>query len=94
VYEWRALVNGVETRIGWAVQSDGTQVGIKTEGGETTPAPPPNLGDRSFMLYGAEYRAERRLDAAARPAEDDRVEHRDRRRPDGVWWLMSTAGQF
>jgi hypothetical protein len=59
VYQASIQVNGVETRVRLAVQSDGAQVGMANTGGVRTPAPPLDLGDLSFMLNGAEHRAER-----------------------------------
>jgi hypothetical protein len=33
------VLNGISTRIGWIVLPDGSQVGIRNDGGTRTPAP-------------------------------------------------------
>jgi hypothetical protein len=40
LFESRRTVEGITTRIGWIVLPDGTQVGIRNNGGERSPAPP------------------------------------------------------
>jgi serine/threonine-protein kinase len=40
LYENRRTVEGIATRIGWIVLPDGTQVGIRNNGGERSAAPP------------------------------------------------------
>ncbi|MDT0353419.1 protein kinase domain-containing protein [Pseudonocardia charpentierae] len=40
LYESRRTVQGITTRIGWIVLPDGTQVGIRNNGGERSAAPP------------------------------------------------------
>ncbi|MGE3661841.1 MAG: hypothetical protein AB7G09_11125 [Pseudonocardia sp.] len=40
LYEGRADVRGVATRIGWVVEPDGQVTGIQQGGGQTNPAPP------------------------------------------------------
>ena len=40
LYENRRKVEGITTRIGWIVLPDGTQVGIRNNGGERSAAPP------------------------------------------------------
>jgi serine/threonine protein kinase len=40
LYESRRTVEGITTRIGWIVLPDGTQVGIRNNGGERSAAPP------------------------------------------------------
>src|SRR3712207_8020907 len=58
VYESRTTIDGLATRIGWAVLPDGTQVGVATIGGEKQPAPPLDLGSGSFELDGTTGTAE------------------------------------
>jgi hypothetical protein len=57
VYQARITVNGLATRIGWAVLPDGTQLGVAVAGGARHPAPPLNLGNDGFTLGGASFRA-------------------------------------
>jgi hypothetical protein len=40
LFESRRTVAGITTRIGWIVLPDGTQVGIRNQGGERSAAPP------------------------------------------------------
>lgn len=40
LYEAAAVIDGRPNRIGWVVQSDGSQTGIRTQGDEILPAPP------------------------------------------------------
>ncbi len=40
LFQSRRTVEGITTRIGWIVLPDGTQVGIRNNGGERRPAPP------------------------------------------------------
>jgi serine/threonine-protein kinase len=39
LYQSRRVLNGIATRIGWIVLPDGSQVGIRNNGGNRTPAP-------------------------------------------------------
>ena len=39
LYQSRRVLNGIATRIGWIVLPDGSQVGIRNNGGARTPAP-------------------------------------------------------
>jgi len=39
LYQSRRVLNGIATRIGWIVLPDGSQVGIRNNGGTRTPAP-------------------------------------------------------
>lgn len=57
VYQARIRVNGLATRIGWAVLPDGTQVGVAVTGATASPAPPLNLGDNGFTVDGASFKA-------------------------------------
>jgi len=57
IYQARIAVNGLATRIGWAVLPDGTQSGVIVAGGAKTPAPPLNLSDGSFTLDGSSFKA-------------------------------------
>ena len=57
VYQARITVNGLATRIGWAVLPDGTQLGVAVAGTTRNAAPPLDLGDLSFTLSGASFRA-------------------------------------
>jgi hypothetical protein len=57
VYQARITVNGLATRIGWAVLPDGTQLGVAVAGPARYPAPPLDLSDLSFTLSGAGFRA-------------------------------------
>jgi hypothetical protein len=57
VYQARITVNGLATRIGWAVLPDGTQAGVAVAGTSRYAAPPLDLGDLSFTLNGASFRA-------------------------------------
>jgi hypothetical protein len=57
VYQARIQVNGLATRIGWAVLPDGTQVGVAVEGTARLPAPPLDLSDNGFTLDGASFTA-------------------------------------
>jgi hypothetical protein len=57
VYQARIIVNGLATRIGWAVLPDGTQLGVAVAGGTRTAAPPLNLSDASFTLDGTSFQA-------------------------------------
>ncbi len=58
VYESRTTVDGLATRIGWAVLPDGTQVGVATVGDTKQPAPPLDLGSGGFQLDGTTGTAE------------------------------------
>jgi len=57
VYQARIVVNGLATRIGWAVLPDGTQLGVTVAGTTRYAAPPLDLSDGSFTLDGASYHA-------------------------------------
>jgi hypothetical protein len=57
VYQARIEVNGLATRIGWAVLPDGTQVGVAVEGTAKLPAPPLDLSDNGFTIDGASFTA-------------------------------------
>ena len=57
VYQARIVVNGLATRIGWAVLPDGTQVGVAAAGTTKYPAPPLDLSNDSFTLGGASFTA-------------------------------------
>jgi hypothetical protein len=57
VFQARITVNGLATRIGWAVLPDGTQLGVAVTGTTKTPAPPLNLSDDSFTLNGTTFTA-------------------------------------
>lgn len=57
IYQARIAVNGLATRIGWAVLPDGTQFGVAVAGSARTPAPPLNLGNGSFTLDGTSFKA-------------------------------------
>jgi hypothetical protein len=57
VYQARIEVNGLATRIGWAVLPDGTQVGVAVQGTAELPAPPLDLSDNGFTIDGASFTA-------------------------------------
>jgi len=57
VYQARIAVDGLATRIGWAVLPDGTQVGLAVAGTTKYPAPPLDLANGSFTLNGASFKA-------------------------------------
>jgi len=57
VYQARISVNGLATRIGWAVLPDGTQVGLVVAGTTKYPAPLLDLANGSFTLSGANFKA-------------------------------------
>jgi len=57
VYQARIAVNGLATRIGWAVLPDGTQLGVAVAGTTRYPAPPLDLSDNSFSLDGSSFTA-------------------------------------
>jgi hypothetical protein len=57
VYQARITVNGLATRIGWAVLPDGTQLGVAVAGPAKYAAPPLDLTDGSFTLDGTSFRA-------------------------------------
>jgi hypothetical protein len=59
VFQARIQVNGLVTRIGWAVLPDGTQSGVAVEGTADLPAPPLDLSDGGFSLGGASFTADR-----------------------------------
>jgi hypothetical protein len=57
VYQARITVDGLATRIGWAVLPDGTQLGVAVAGATRYAAPPLDLSDNSFTLDGTSLRA-------------------------------------
>ena len=57
VYQARIAVNGLATRIGWAVLPDGTQLGVAVAGTTKYPAPPLNLSNNRFTLDGSSFTA-------------------------------------
>jgi hypothetical protein len=57
VYQARIQVNGLATRIGWAVLPDGTQAGVAVAGTARQPAPALDLSDNGFTLDGASFTA-------------------------------------
>ena len=57
VYQARITVNGLATRIGWAVLPDGTQLGVAVAGTTKYAAPPLDLSNDSFTLGGASFMA-------------------------------------
>ena len=57
VYQARIAVNGLATRIGWAVLPDGTQAGVAVAGTTKSPAPPLDLSNNSFTLGGTTFTA-------------------------------------
>ncbi len=57
VYQARITVNGLATRIGWAVLPDGTQLGVAVAGTTKYPAPPLDLSNDTFTLGGVSYTA-------------------------------------
>ncbi len=57
VYQARIAINGLATRIGWAVLPDGTQVGVAVAGATKYPAPPLDLANGSFTLNGSSFKA-------------------------------------
>ncbi len=58
VYESRTTLDGLATRIGWAVLPDGTQVGVATVGDTKREAPPLDLTDGTFEIDGTPGTAE------------------------------------
>jgi hypothetical protein len=57
VFQARITVNGLATRIGWAVLPDGTQLGVAVIGSAEQPAPLLDLSDGAFTLDGASFKA-------------------------------------
>jgi hypothetical protein len=57
VYQARITVDGLATRIGWAVLPDGIQVGVAVAGAKKYAAPPLDLSNDSFTLGGASFKA-------------------------------------
>ena len=57
VFQARIAVNGLATRIGWAVLPDGTQLGVAVAGTTKYPAPLLDLSNDSFTLGGASFTA-------------------------------------
>ena len=57
VFQARITVNGLATRIGWAVLPDGTQLGVAVIGSTKQPAPPLDLSDGAFTLDGSTFTA-------------------------------------
>jgi hypothetical protein len=59
LYESRRTVEGITTRIGWIVLPDGTQVGVRNNGGERSAAPPLDPLTLQTVDDGLSLRAER-----------------------------------
>lgn len=57
VYQARITVNGLATRIGWAVLPDGTQAGVAVAGKTDSSAPALNLATFAFTDGGGSFRA-------------------------------------
>jgi hypothetical protein len=57
VYEARVTINGLATRIGWAVLPDGTQAGVAVAGKADRAAPPLSLATFTFTEGGVSFRA-------------------------------------
>jgi hypothetical protein len=57
IFQARIAVNGLATRIGWAVLPDGTQFGVSVAGNAKTPAPPLNPSSGGFTLDGTSFTA-------------------------------------
>src|SRR5580700_6631843 len=57
VFQARVAINGLATRIGWAVLPDGTQVGVAVIGSTRQPAPLLDLSDGAFTLDGGSFTA-------------------------------------
>jgi hypothetical protein len=59
IYQARIIVNGLATRIGWAVLPSGGQLGVAVAGTTRSAAPPLFLGggDGSFTLDGTSFQA-------------------------------------
>jgi hypothetical protein len=57
VYQARITVDGLATRIGWAVLPDGIQLGVAVAGTTKYAAPPLDLSDDGFTLGGDSYKA-------------------------------------
>jgi hypothetical protein len=57
IFQARIVVNGLATRIGWAVLPDGTQLGVAVAGTTKYAAPPLDLSDGNFTLDGSTYQA-------------------------------------
>jgi hypothetical protein len=57
VYQARITINGLATRIGWAVLPDGTQAGVAVAGRTDSPAPALSLSTLSFAEGGVSFRA-------------------------------------
>jgi hypothetical protein len=57
VFQARIAINGLATRIGWAVLPDGAQVGVAVIGSARQPAPPLDLIDGAFTLDGSSFTA-------------------------------------
>jgi len=58
VYQARVTLNGLATRIGWAVLPDGTEVGVAKVGDQERPAPTFDAATGSFTLDGTPGTAE------------------------------------
>jgi hypothetical protein len=58
VYQARLTLNGLATRIGWAVLPDGTEVGVAKVGDQERPAPAFDPATGSFTLDGTSGTAE------------------------------------
>ena len=57
VFQARILIDGLATRIGWAVLPDGTQAGVAVAGNTDSPAPALNLATFTFTDGGASFKA-------------------------------------
>jgi len=57
VYQADVTINGLATRIGWAVLPDGAQAGVAVAGGTKHPAPPLDLSNDSFTVGGTSFKA-------------------------------------
>jgi hypothetical protein len=57
VYQARVTINGLATRIGWAVLPDGAQAGVAVAGTTDRPAPALNLTTFTFTEGGSSFRA-------------------------------------
>jgi hypothetical protein len=57
VYQARVTINGLATRIGWAVLPDGTQAGVAVAGKTDRPAPALNLATLTFTDGSGSFRA-------------------------------------
>jgi hypothetical protein len=58
IYQARLTLNGLATRIGWAVLPDGTEVGVAKVGDKEQPAPTFDTATGSFTIEGTPGTAE------------------------------------